>query len=352
MDSEELTAALRDAGLSPYQASAYVTVLELDDATATAVVAECSVPRPRIYDVLAELADRGYVETYEREHLRVRAREPEAVVADLRERATAFETAAEEIKRQWERPAPSGHAIDVFSGADAVVRHAREAITDATSAVQIAASADRFDRLLSAIREAADGGAAVKLSLSVPDDDELPPLERAFGDRQIEVRRRTSPAPFLALVDGEATYLAVETGSEYGTYVNDAALTSMLYWYFQFALWESWPEVYAGDGRTPGSYAEIRQCIRDLAPRLEHGERPRATVDGIEVATGDRRELRGTVVDVRHPRRPDEEPDDGALVTGQATLTLETDDGTHTVGGFGAIVEDLRATRIRVADPD
>jgi len=59
MDDDELSAVLYDAGLSPYQAEAYVTLLELGTATATAVADACEVPDPRIYDCSATSMPRG-----------------------------------------------------------------------------------------------------------------------------------------------------------------------------------------------------------------------------------------------------------------------------------------------------
>lgn len=76
MNTDDLVAVLKQAGFSPYQADAYVTLLELG-ATAASELADASdVPGPRIYDVLGDLEDRGYVVTYEQDRLYARARDP------------------------------------------------------------------------------------------------------------------------------------------------------------------------------------------------------------------------------------------------------------------------------------
>jgi len=46
MKDEELVEILEDAGLSPYQAEAYVTLLALGNASATDVADACDVPDP------------------------------------------------------------------------------------------------------------------------------------------------------------------------------------------------------------------------------------------------------------------------------------------------------------------
>ena len=49
MDAGALRSTLEDAGLSPYQAEAYVTLLDLGAASATTVAEASGVPDPRIY---------------------------------------------------------------------------------------------------------------------------------------------------------------------------------------------------------------------------------------------------------------------------------------------------------------
>jgi DNA-binding MarR family transcriptional regulator len=63
MDTDELHAVLEEAGLSPYQADAYETLLELGSASASEIATTSGVPQPRIYDVLRGLEDDGYVTT-------------------------------------------------------------------------------------------------------------------------------------------------------------------------------------------------------------------------------------------------------------------------------------------------
>ena len=76
MESDELRDVLEEAGLSPYQAKAYVALLELGTASARELVEASGVPDPRIYDVVRSLEDRGYVETYTQDNLRARAHSP------------------------------------------------------------------------------------------------------------------------------------------------------------------------------------------------------------------------------------------------------------------------------------
>jgi sugar-specific transcriptional regulator TrmB len=71
----------------------YVTLLALCAAPVTEVAEASDVPDPRIYDVLRDLADAGYIETHEQDLLYARAVSPEEVLDDLRTRADRFSAA-------------------------------------------------------------------------------------------------------------------------------------------------------------------------------------------------------------------------------------------------------------------
>ncbi|HET7325523.1 MAG TPA: helix-turn-helix domain-containing protein, partial [Halococcus sp.] len=145
MDTSELKAVLGDAGLSPYQVEAYVTVLARGAATATEIAERSDVPGPRIYDVLRALEKRGYVETYERDTLRVRAHSPANALSDLERRAERFSRAATEIEDRWEQPALDGHTPSIVGRFETVLDRARAVIRTAESQIQVAATAAQFE---------------------------------------------------------------------------------------------------------------------------------------------------------------------------------------------------------------
>jgi sugar-specific transcriptional regulator TrmB len=59
--SDEQLAPLRELGLNTYEARAYLTLVGKDSFTATQIADYAGVPRQRIYDTLATLAERGLV---------------------------------------------------------------------------------------------------------------------------------------------------------------------------------------------------------------------------------------------------------------------------------------------------
>jgi len=343
----ELISALRDAGLSPYQADAYVTILELGAAPVTDVAENSGVPDPRIYDVLRDLDSEGYIELYEQESLHARAYSLDEVTNDLRTRASRFEEAAEEIQRRWEQPAMAETSVSIVKQFDTVVRNAAEWIRGSDSQVEVSLEADHFDRLRPALREATEAG--VDVYLSVFSEDEGFFKRRNVGAVCTEARRRRIPSPFVAVVDRTRTCFAPHRGSanEYGVLVDDRTHSYVFHWFFLTTQWDAWEPFYAADdGELPVGYVDIRYCIRDVASLLADGATVRVRVTGTDLETGAERTVEGTVSDLTVTDGVSADSASVAEYGGRACLVVETDDGSIEVGGWGAMVEEMEAHSI------
>jgi sugar-specific transcriptional regulator TrmB len=357
MDTEELRDTLRDAGLSQYQAGAYCALLRLGSASATELADASTVPTARIYDVLRDLEDRGYIETYEQDSLRARASDPETVLSDLRGRASRLEAAADEIEERWEAPAVERHKMSIVKRFDTVRERAAATIREADSEVQVATSPAGFHAIRDALAAAVDRGVLVYVCICTdPESDEEVPSAAAFEGAATEVRHRTLPTPFVALVDRTHTYFAPHAGSlnQYGVLVEDFTMTYVFHWYFQTTLWEIWDVRYsARTNEVPIVYAGVRECVREIEPLLDAGAHVSATVRGMDRDTGDTVDAQGRVADVVYTGDPN---GDGtpplAQLAGQVCLILETDGGRLSVGGWGAVLEDVEATRITITGID
>ncbi|MDQ2049596.1 TrmB family transcriptional regulator [Natronolimnohabitans sp. A-GB9] len=358
MESDELTETLEDAGLSPYQADAFVTLLELGSASATDVAQASSVPDPRIYDVLRGLEDQGYIETYEQDSLHARAHDPAEVLADLRSRADRFQTAADEIEDRWSRPDIEEHKVSIVKRLDTVLDQAEESIRSATNQVQIGLTPAQFDELADALETARENGADVKVCLvpSVDTEMDLPSAD-ALARACTEARHRSVPSPFLALIDRSRTCFAPhgESTNEYGVIVNDRTHAYVFNWYFQTCLWEVQETIHSNRrDEPPITYVDLRRCLRDVEPLLEEGATIEMTIDALETDSGREVTRRGTIADVTYAgvSTDDERITPLSQLAGKASLTLETGDERYTVGGWGAMLEDLEATRLTIESID
>lgn len=351
MNKTDLTEVLEDAGLSPYQAEAYVTVLELGSASATNIAEVSDVPDPRIYDVLRDLEKLGYIETYEQDSLHARAYSPKEVLKDLRNRAKQFEDAADEIEDRWEEPTMDTHTVSFVKRIDTVLEKAESLIRAAKSQIQVAVNPEQFERLKPALREAREKGIHIRLALYVGDGEGAPDIDD-LDDYAAEIRWREIPMPFIALIDRTATCFAPHNLSmnRYGIIVEDRTHAYVFHWFFMASLWESTELLHTdGDTSLPRTYVDIRNCIKDIRPLLNDGATISATVTALDVEKGTELTLTGQIVEVQYPGRTDNAGEvPFVYLGGQATIVLDTGDERVEIGGWGAVIEQFEATRIVV----
>ena len=82
---ERSVTELTKLGLAEYEARAYVGLVGLGEGTARQVHEACGVPRPRIYDILDSLEQRGFVEVWPGKPKYYRAVPPDRLMRVLRE---------------------------------------------------------------------------------------------------------------------------------------------------------------------------------------------------------------------------------------------------------------------------
>ena len=355
MDTEALRAALADAGLSPYRIAAYLAVLERGSAAATEIARAADVPNPRIYDVLRDLEREGYVETYERGTLRARALDPAEALADLRDRAQRFEAAAAEIEERWQRPPPTteAHEASVVSRFETVLEGARRAIGGATDQVQLSVTPSQFENLRASLERAHGRDVNVRVSVNTdPRDQDLLPARDALDATCTEARHRPLPAPFLAIVDRTTACFAPhsEAADRYGVLIEDRVHAYVFHWYFLSCCWEVFEPQYIDRATEPPiEYVDVRRCIRDVEPLLAGGATVAARIEGRETDSSEPVSLRGRVTDVSYAGEPVEESAVPLMrLAGRASMTLDTGNETHEIGGWGAILEPIEATRVTI----
>jgi sugar-specific transcriptional regulator TrmB len=375
MDTDTLLETLHNAGLSPYQAEAYVTLLELGNVSAQELAKASDVPGPRIYDVLEGLEAKGYVVTYERDQLYVEALDPEEGLRSLVDRIELFREAVSEIETRWERPQNSAIDIGVVKQFRTILGSTRDAVVAAQQQILLAVTREQYLELRPALRSAYQRGVSVQVALH--SSTEFAPDDDLFEGVCTEVRFGDTPCmyePFLAIVDGNTVCFAPfvrpesatraqgsagrsrdgDDGRElrYGVIVNDPVNAYVFEWYFLAALWEPSRQVYATRSEMPPiEFVDVREVVRAVDPLLRAGAEVTVEVEGRRVSTGRQQTLSGTVSAVRSDtsESPGGTPIQ-SLLTREATIVVDTDDGPVTVGGKGAVHEDVEAARIVVTD--
>lgn len=355
MKDDELVQVLEDAGLSPYQAEAYVTLLTLGNASATDVADACDVPDPRIYDVLRDLEAKGYVETYQQDSLTARAHDADVVLDDLRSRSSEYLDAAEEIEERWNKPEVTEHEVSIVKRFDTVLNRAKSLVGEAETQIQFAGHVDQFRAMADELAAAHERGVTVKVSLWTDEETSDLPDESELSGLCTDARHRDLPSPFVVIVDRTSTSFAPHHRSvnEYGVLVSDRTYTFVFHWFFLTALWESWETIYTE--RTPDSpttYVDIRYCVRDLETLSNEGATVEVTVLGYETETNEQREIEGVVAGVTYSGDPTAYDQQLPLshLSGRVYLTVDTGSELVDVGGWGAVLEEMEAESITITD--
>ena len=165
-----------------------------------------------------------------------------------------------------------------------------------------------------------------------------------------EVRFCSSLLPFVALVNGRTTVFGVGTHrtSEYGLVVDDHTLSSILHWYFEIQLWEPWETIHTVTADDDMTYVSIRELIRDIEALRSPETAVMVRVEGIATHTGEQISITGTVETFIDSDTYDSENDSLTQPFIQAAIAVDDGETTYTVGGYGAILEDIRAIETTV----
>ncbi|MFC7210619.1 TrmB family transcriptional regulator [Natronoarchaeum sp. GCM10025321] len=357
MEQDELTTVLEDAGLSPYQSEAYVTLLELGSASATDLADLSQVPDPRIYDVLRDLESKGFIETYEQDSLHARAHDPDEVLDDLRSRASQFESAASEIEERWNQPEMGQSKVSIVSRFETVLDSAKRYIREADNQVQLAVTPDQFEKLRPSLVEAIENDVLVKLSLHSRERDTID--DEALPGACTEARHRPLPSPFVVIVDREKTCFAPHSDSinQYGVLVDDRTHTYVFHWFFLTSMWDVWETLYVDPAQGElRNYVNLRYFVRDVKPLYDDEAEIEVDVVGVDTTTSHTRTIQGRLVDIRTTNQFDDgmrEADANPSVAeyaGVAAISVDTGDDVVTIGGWGATLEDVEAERITVTN--
>jgi len=231
-----------------------------------------------------------------------------------------------------------------------VFEQARRDVETADRHVQAVLRRDQFEELRPALAAAYDRGVYVQVALFVPSEEAEPDPGDVTGVCT-ELRRLTFPRPFLVLTDRRRVSFSPKgrSAEEYGVIVDGRTTPFVFHWFFLVACWEVYEPIHEDSRESlPFTLVEITDAVRHLEGLVRDDATVHVRIEGTSVLTGRPRTLSGTVVGVDYVGRTGE---GGAVpplhqLAARATIVLETDEGTFTVGGDGATVEDVSAERI------
>jgi len=346
METEQLYEALTRAGLTEYQAEVYLAVLDLGEGPVVDVAERTDVPASQVYEVVRSLEDEGFVETIDRDRLHARAVEPAEVMAELRQTGELLASAADEIEERWERPTPEQHRVSVVKRKATVLDRARDAVADAEVAAELAVTADQFREIRPTLEAAADRGVVLHVAINGPLDGLVDELD---DSRITEIRHSETPGSLLVIVDRHQSFVSpnYHHDDEYGVLVDDQILSFMMHWTFLTCGWVPWETVHAVEG-VEATYISVEECVHEVAESWRDGAAIDVSIVGRDTDTGKQATVEGELAYILTDDEPASRDPRYEHLGGNVTLVVATDGEFTTVGGWGAVFEDVEAQVIRV----
>jgi sugar-specific transcriptional regulator TrmB len=346
MPDDDLLASLervsRRFDFGEYEATAYLTILEHGELTASEISDHTDIPQPRVYDTVRSLSDIGLVELQESRPMKVLAVDPGEAFGDLTD---SLEDLVEQLEAAYTQPARDVEAVSLVKSRPTILRYLSDIIESAEYELMLSLTPDLLARFEDRLQAKQEEGVAIELMIS-PSAEAPGPDEYDYSTVATRVRgRRGVRTPVVAVADGQYSIYATrqslrDDSDRYGVIFNRSELGFMVSMYLNLVLWST-AETIVADAEAvafPRRYGTIRRAVADLS---ELDGEFYATIEGREVATGDRRIITGKVVDVIFSPGREE-----------ASFTIETDDGNVTVGGQVAAYEDVEALEITIGRDD
>ncbi|WP_123533223.1 TrmB family transcriptional regulator [Halosimplex salinum] len=161
----ETTSLLETFGLTAYEAKCFVALTRIGHGTARELAEVADVPRPRVYDSVESLQERGLADVQDSQPRRFRASDPRDAVETIRreygERLDRLEGLLPRLKSPEPREERAG--VWVVEGDDAVSDRLAGLAADATGELLVVVAVESLltDDLLEALSAADERGVAV-----------------------------------------------------------------------------------------------------------------------------------------------------------------------------------------------
>ncbi|SFR36012.1 TrmB family transcriptional regulator [Halogeometricum limi] len=347
MDDAALIDLLQRFGFSDKEIDTYLTILELGEAKASTIADEADVSKRYVYSIAEKLDDRGFVEVNDHAvPTTIRAKPPSDVVDSL---SSDLEQMRPALDARFSRAAPRSERFEVVKSRVTVVKRLAELVARAETEVTLSVPYTLVDDVADELRDAVDRGVLVLLIVTGvgPTD----PLE--LSGLASVVRAWEQPMPTMLTVDQAAglvapTEMVTRSNSEAQAIVfAQEQLGPVLVGSFLGNYWPMATETYTCEpDELPTAYGDFRHAALQatLHVRMGHEVRARATGRSVHLEDG-RTELNGRIVDVRQGLL---EPATNSFPV-ENTLVVETEDGTFSVGGQGAFIEDFEAESVELS---
>ncbi len=185
---DEAVEALRELGLSEYEARAYAALLAMGELTPHEVSSAANIPYTKVYEVLKRLEAKGWAVAVSRSPLVYAPRRPEEVLAQERRKVEERLRRAEEKLKALEGAGAAATGVYVLRSFAALARAVRGVVTESDEVLAMIATPQLLKEVEDLLAKARVRG-VIETSMRTPRYGEwrriplIIPLDIVIGDR-------------------------------------------------------------------------------------------------------------------------------------------------------------------------
>lgn len=347
--SKDITATLREIGLTEYQSRAYVTAIRLGTTQFTTLSEEADIPQQRIYDVVDDLQSIGLLEVHERSSGKEAvAIPPQVALEELKQQKidqfeSHFDTAIDDLNAISSEVQRSSGYVTVVNHESSMRRHISNAIESANWWLFLSLPLQWYNDFKQEVREAIDRGITVRLLIQTED---VPRVENTAYHQGLLVHSRPNADLIVA---ADRTYgvfrgLSAPSVTRPSLVTKDKSIVEMFQRYSE-QIWTGARHVQTNHPY-PRRYLTPWRAINDHRDVLESNATFEADIQGHDTETGQPGTWVGPIVDYNFESGRD--ADYSVVLPEVARLVIETDDGPVSVGGWDATLEDVAAHGLEI----
>ncbi|MFC7076149.1 TrmB family transcriptional regulator [Haloarcula halophila] len=350
MVEDNIVDELTRFGLSEKEALAYVSVLQNGSTTMRVVSEETDISKSYAYDIVGKLEERELIEIDDHvQPTQLRAIPPSEGIENLVSQLHSIETQLDDL---FDSESYEQQKFSIIKSRRTILTQLVDLIDSATDEIVLALPASVLHRVEDSLRDAQERGVFCMLLVTEYDDE----VEISDSIANV-VQTWDAPAPVTLTIDrsdgivSSADAVLNSNSDEYAIYHAEEQIVSSLFDSFIANYWLMGEQRHAAQkGSLPATFTSFRPAVFEAALYLmdeqpltaEMEVRPTQSDDSFEI-------VEGTIVEVKQSIV---RPFSNEFPT-QESFVVETPDGTFTVGGAKAFIEDFEARNITLKrEPD
>lgn len=357
MNSGSLREVLVEAfGLSSYEASTYISLVQNGKQTMSELASSSDVPRQRIYDITESLRDEGFIEIIDESPKSAYAIPPADALGSIQDR---IDSTIRELDQMHQTNPEMETGVAMFKNRATIEKYIRQVVRSADVTVTYVLPYVLVKKYGSLLRNVGDDINSKLIISNVPDELlEMNTVETPIDGLAREIKSVKTQEPVAICADRSIGFFWVQYGEtrareeSRGFYITGSQLVLLLDRFVTELLWSEARTIIERQGpdTLPQRFLRIQDCIQSLEDVTTKPSQESIAVSfkGYETATQTEVSLTGDLID--YHITSDELRKYLVLDLGKDT-TSETS-GITTVGGWNAISEDFEATEITLHKPD